>query len=55
MYIGLSSLTFDSRRFASADAVQALHSTDDYQLKDLGALKLRGRKEPIRAWAVERR
>lgn len=43
------------RFIASADAVQALHSTDDYQLKDLGALKLRGRKEPIRAWAVERR
>ena len=41
------------RFIASADAVAALDSTGDIQLKDLGALKLRGRKEPIRAWAVE--
>jgi len=33
--------------------VEALAATGDFQLKDLGALKLRGRKEPIRAWAVE--
>lgn len=41
------------RFIASADAVAALDSTDAFQLNDLGALKLRGRKEPIRAWAVE--
>lgn len=40
---------------ASADAVAALDSTEDIQLKDLGALNLRGRKEPIRAWAVEQK
>jgi adenylate cyclase len=41
------------RFIASADAVQALDSAADFQLKDLGALNLRGRKEPIRAWAIE--
>jgi adenylate cyclase len=41
------------RFIASADAVAALDSAADFQLKDLGALQLRGRKEPIRAWAVE--
>ena len=41
------------RFIASADAVAALEATEDIQLKDLGALSLRGRKEPIRAWAVE--
>ncbi len=43
------------RFIASADAVAALESTGEFQLKDLGALKLRGRKEPIRAWAVEQK
>jgi adenylate cyclase len=41
------------RFIASADAVAALESTEEFQLKDLGALTLRGRKEPIRAWAVD--
>jgi len=41
------------RFIASADAVAALDSHAAYQLKDLGALRLRGRMEPTRAWAVE--
>jgi len=41
------------RFIASADAVAALDAPGDFQLKDLGALKLRGREEPIAAWAVE--
>jgi adenylate cyclase len=43
------------RFIASADAVAALDSAVDFQLKDLGALSLRGRKAPIRAWAVEQK
>jgi adenylate cyclase len=43
------------RFIASADAVQAVDSREEFQLKDLGALSLRGRKEPIRAWAVEQK
>jgi len=41
------------RFIASADAVQAVDAKEEFQLKDLGALNLRGRKEPIRAWAVD--
>ena len=41
------------RFIASADAVAAFGPIEEFQLKDLGALSLRGRKEPIRAWAVE--
>jgi adenylate cyclase len=43
------------RFIASAEAVAALDSTAEFELKDLGALTLRGRKEPIRAWAVEQK
>ncbi|HEY6966128.1 MAG TPA: adenylate/guanylate cyclase domain-containing protein [Burkholderiales bacterium] len=43
------------RFIASADAVQALGPQEDLQTRDLGALTLRGRKEPIRAFAVEAR
>jgi adenylate cyclase len=41
------------RFIASADAVGAFGSNKEFHLKDLGALNLRGRKEPIRAWGVE--
>ena len=40
------------RFIASADALQALGSQPEMELKDLGALSLRGRKEPIRASGV---
>ena len=40
------------RFIASADAVQALGPQEDMQFRDLGSLTLRGRKEPIRAWAI---
>jgi adenylate cyclase len=43
------------RFIASADAAAALDSGGEFQLRDLGALNLRGRKEPIRAWAVEQK
>jgi adenylate cyclase len=43
------------RFIASAQAVAALGALPDLQLKDLGALSLRGRREPIRAWGIERR
>jgi len=43
------------RFIASADALSALGPQPDMELKDLGALNLRGRREPIRAWGVERR
>jgi adenylate cyclase len=43
------------RFIASADALQALGPQADMELKDLGALSLRGRKEPIRASGVELR
>ena len=43
------------RFIASADALQALGPQPDMELKDLGALSLRGRKEPIRASGVELR
>lgn len=41
------------RFIASADALSALGPQPDMALKDLGALTLRGRREPIRAWGVE--
>jgi adenylate cyclase len=40
------------RFIASADALRALGPQPDMELKDLGALALRGRKEPIRASGV---
>ena len=43
------------RFIASAAAIDSLDSVKEFQLKDLGALTLRGRKSPIRAWAVESR
>lgn len=43
------------RFIASADALSALGPQPDMVLKDLGALTLRGRREPIRAWGVEGR
>jgi adenylate cyclase len=43
------------RFIASEDALRALGPQADLQFRDLGALALRGRKEPIRASAVEQR
>jgi adenylate cyclase len=43
------------RFIASADALRAFGPQPDMELKDLGALVLRGRKEPIRASGVELR
>ncbi len=43
------------RFIASADALSALGPQPDMALKDLGALTLRGRREPIRAWSIESR
>jgi len=43
------------RFIASNDAVQALGARTDVELKDLGALALRGRREPIHAWGVDLR
>ncbi len=43
------------RFIASADALQALGPQPDMALRDLGALTLRGRKEPIRASDLELR
>jgi adenylate cyclase len=43
------------RFIASADALQAFGPLQDMKLQDLGALVLRGRKEPIRASGVELR
>jgi len=37
----------------SADALQALGRPPGFAYRDLGALALRGRKEPLSAWAVE--
>lgn len=43
-------------RFIASDvAIQALQAPPDLQLSDLGALALRGRKEPTRAWAIDLR
>jgi len=42
-----------ARFIASADAMAALGPQPDLDLTDLGALELRGRKEPIRASAVD--
>ncbi len=39
---------------ASAAALDALGRPDGLEYRDLGALALRGRKEPIPAWAVDR-
>ena len=41
------------RFIASDDALKALGPQPGMELKDLGALSLRGRKEAIRAWGVE--
>ena len=41
------------RFIASADAMESFASTAEFQLRDLGDLNLRGRKQPIRAVAVE--
>jgi len=43
------------RFIASADALRALEPGADVETRDLGALSLRGRKEPIRAFALEAR
>jgi adenylate cyclase len=43
------------RFIASAAAIDSFGSIEEFQLKDLGALSLRGRKETIKAWAVESR
>jgi class 3 adenylate cyclase len=43
------------RFIASADALQALGPQEDMESRDLGALALRGRKEAIRAFAIETR
>jgi len=43
------------RFIASAAAVDALEKQPDLEYRDLGALALRGRKDPIRAWAIEHR
>ncbi len=43
------------RFIASADALSALGPQPDLELKDLGVLNLRGRREPIRAWSVDSR
>lgn len=43
------------RFIASAAAIDSLDSTNEFQMTDLGMLPLRGRKAPIRAWAVESR
>jgi adenylate cyclase len=42
------------RFIASAQAVAALGALPGLRMKDLGALTLRGRQEPIRAWGIER-
>ena len=44
-----------ARFIASDDAVQALGAQAELDFRDLGALALRGRREPIRAWVVELR
>jgi adenylate cyclase len=41
------------RFIASADAISSFDTGEQFQLRDLGDLHLRGRKQPIRAWAVE--
>jgi adenylate cyclase len=41
------------RFLVSADALQALGPTPGLRRRDLGSLALRGRQQPIRAWAVE--
>jgi adenylate cyclase len=43
------------RFIASGDAVDALQRQDDLDYRDLGDLALRGRKQAIRAWAVEQK
>ena len=43
------------RFIASADAINSFDSDKEFQLRDLGDLNLRGRKQPIRAFAVELR
>ena len=43
------------RFIASADALAAFGSVTEYELKDLGALALRGRQQPIRASGIELR
>ena len=41
------------RFIVSADALQALGRPPEFAYRDLGALALRGREEPIRAWGLE--
>ena len=41
------------RFIASADALRALGPQPDMEIRDLGALSLRGRREPIRASSVD--
>lgn len=41
------------RFIASAKAVESFDSIREFQLRDLGELNLRGRKQPIRAYAVD--
>jgi len=41
------------RFIVSADALQALGRPSRFAYRDLGALALRGLKEPVRAWALE--
>ena len=43
-----------SRFIVSEAALRALDGAGGYETRDLGALALRGRREPIRAFAVER-
>jgi adenylate cyclase len=43
------------RFIVSDDAVHALGPQQDLAMKDLGELNLRGRKQPIRAWAISNR
>lgn len=38
----------------SADALDALGAAPEFAYRDLGALALRGRKDPMRAWSIER-
>ena len=41
------------RFIASAAAIESFSLQQEFQLKDLGALSLRGRKQAIRAWAID--
>jgi adenylate cyclase len=41
------------RFIASDDALNALARQDGFEYRDLGQLALRGRKQAIRAWAID--